>query len=405
MTHQLIPFSVEALEKAFHDHGPASLILKRYLRTKSLGKKERLFVSDIYYGVIRHKRSLEYLSGSHTIRAWANYYREFGENTVEREQALWEDTRLKSAPPAVRYDVPDWMLPRLTELFPDPQERHDFIFSINQNATIDLRTNTLKIKPQDLLHLLEKEGHPVQKTPWAPTALRLPPNSRFHAPLNPSFQKGYFEIQDEGSQLIAHWCHPKHHEIVVDFCAGAGGKSLALSSLMGKTGHLYACDTVPYRLNQLKERRIRSGASNITTILLDSPSRILKKLGHKADRVLVDSPCSGSGTWRRNPDLKWRYHHDSISEFQKKQADILSQAAQLLKKGGCLIYATCSLWKEENKKTLDRFLLNHPHFSRLPQTSWRAMDVANSQQEEDKQLYTHKHHTDSFFIGIVIRQQ
>ncbi|CUT18053.1 MULTISPECIES: RsmB/NOP family class I SAM-dependent RNA methyltransferase [Candidatus Ichthyocystis] len=403
MNEYLIQLCAEPLSEILSTPtAAADALLERYLREKRLGKNERMFVSDLYHGVIRHKKSLSFLTGTKNPGILASFYGNMGNNREERYLALCEDKRLKNAGKAVQYDIPEWAVPLLEKKIPDPCELEKFIFSINQPATIDLRVNTLKTNIHELKSYLLNKGYAVEETTWSPTALRLPTVIPFNAGRDLRFQKGHFEIQDEGSQLIAHWCQPKRHEIIVDLCSGAGGKSLALSSLMRATGRIYAFDISRKRLEKIKPRLLRSGAKNITPILLNNLNDDrLKKCYSKADRVLVDVPCSGSGTWRRHPYLKWRYVSSDIVQFQRDQSCILEKASSLVKRDGWLIYSTCSLWSEENELSIDRFLSHHPEFVRVPYHEWKVAAVDGSQHFDDAQLYTHRHQTDCFFVGIL----
>jgi len=215
---------------------------------------------------------------------------------------------------------------------------------------------------------------------------------------------GKIEVQDEGSQLLCYLVAPKRREMVVDFCAGAGGKTLMLGALMQSLGRLYAFDVSEHRLDKLKPRLKRSGLSNVHPQLLVSENDIrVKRLGGKIDRVLVDAPCSGFGTLRRNPDLKWRQNDAGIAELAAKQRAILTAAAALVKPGGRLVYATCSFLRAENQDIVADFLAAHPHFRLLP-----ANDILRQQQialDTGKflQLYPHRHGCDGFFAAVMER--
>ncbi|WP_092483364.1 RsmB/NOP family class I SAM-dependent RNA methyltransferase [Candidatus Ichthyocystis hellenicum] len=403
MNERLIQLCAEPLSEILSNPtAAAEALLERYLREKRLGKNDRIFITDLYHGVIRHKKSLSFLTGTEKPGILASFYVQMGNNREERHLAIRENNRLKKAEKAVQYDLPEWALSLLEKKIPDPCELEKFIFSIHQPATIDLRVNTLKTSINELREYLLNKGYAVRETSWSPTALRLPAMTPFNAAKDIRFQQGHFEIQDEGSQLIAHWCQPKRHEIIIDLCSGAGGKSLALSSLMRATGRIYAFDVARKRLEKIKPRLLRSGAKNITPILLNNLNdERLKKCYSKADRVLVDVPCSGSGTWRRHPYLKWRYVGSDIVWFQREQGSILEKASSLVKRDGLLIYSTCSLWSEENEISITRFLHRHPEFVRVPYSEWKVAVIDGSQHFDDAQLYTHRHQTDCFFVGIL----
>jgi 16S rRNA (cytosine967-C5)-methyltransferase len=222
-----------------------------------------------------------------------------------------------------------------------------------------------------------------------------------------AFARGAIEVQDEGSQLLAALLDPKRGEMVVDFCAGAGGKTLALGALMRSTGRLYAMDTSAHRLDALKPRLARSKLSNVhPSVIAHERDERIKRLYGKVDRVLVDAPCSGLGTLRRNPDLKWRQDLQSVAEMQVRQQAILASASQLLKSGGRLVYATCSVLPTENEEVVAAFDAQHPRFKPLP-----AVEVLQSLKiphSEDLcsadgrflRLWPHRHATDGFFASI-----
>jgi 16S rRNA (cytosine967-C5)-methyltransferase len=216
------------------------------------------------------------------------------------------------------------------------------------------------------------------------------------------FTKGVIEVQDEGSQLLAMVVAPRRGEMVADFCAGAGGKTLALGAIMHNSGRLYAFDVSERRLANLKPRLARSGLSNIhPQLIANERDQKLKRLAGKFDRVLVDAPCSGLGTLRRNPDLKWRQTPKDIAELTVKQTNILVAAAKLVKPGGRLVYATCSLLQEENEAIIEAFLTQHPEF-----TSISAADILSQQKVElDTGVYLkmlpHLHGTDGFFAAVM----
>jgi 16S rRNA (cytosine967-C5)-methyltransferase len=241
----------------------------------------------------------------------------------------------------------------------------------------------------------------AEPTPYSPWGLRL----RDKPPLHQLelFKQGLVEVQDEGSQLLALLLDAKRGEMVVDFCAGAGGKTLAIGATMRNTGRLYAFDTSAHRLDALKPRLARSGLSNVHPVVLahERDDRI-KRLAGKIDRVLVDAPCSGLGTLRRNPDLKWRQSAKAVEEMVLKQEAILASAARLLKPGGRLVYATCSVLREENESVALAFGQAHPDFEALPAAPLLAeQDQSASLCAGDfLRLWPHKHQTDGFFAAV-----
>jgi 16S rRNA (cytosine967-C5)-methyltransferase len=237
--------------------------------------------------------------------------------------------------------------------------------ALNSPAPLDLRVNTIKADRDDVLAALERDGLPATAMPYSPLGLRLQGKPALQK--HPRFLDGSFEVQDEGSQLLGQLLAPRRGEMVCDFCAGAGGKTLLLGAMMHSTGRLYAFDVSEKRLAKLKPRLARSGLSNVQGLLIaHERDTKVKRLAGKFDRVLVDAPCSGLGTLRRNPDLKWRQTPESVAELTAKQAAILAAAASLVKTGGRLVYATCSLLTEENEDHRRGLPGRHGDFRLLP---------------------------------------
>jgi 16S rRNA (cytosine967-C5)-methyltransferase len=251
---------------------------------------------------------------------------------------------------------------------------------------------------------LAAEGMEAHATPYSPFGVRLP-----HKPAlerHPLFLQGKVEVQDEGSQLLACLLQPGRRDMVVDFCAGAGGKTLALGALMRSQGRLYAFDVSAKRLARLGPRLARSGLSNVhsQTIASENDAKV-KRLAGKIDRVLVDAPCSGLGTLRRNPDLKWRQTPQAIGELQRKQSAILASAARLVKPGGRLVYATCSVLSEENEDVVAQFLAAHPQFTTLDASAIFAAQRIGLDTGRHLALTPQLHGTDGFFAVALERSR
>jgi 16S rRNA (cytosine967-C5)-methyltransferase len=221
----------------------------------------------------------------------------------------------------------------------------------------------------------------------------------------PLFKDGWVEVQDEGSQLLAQIVGAKRGEMVADFCAGAGGKTLALGAWMRNTGRLYAFDVVEKRLAKLKPRLARSGLSNVHPGLIahENDAKV-KRLSGKLDRVLIDAPCSGLGTLRRNPDMKWRQSEDDIAQMSQLQTSILASAARLVKPGGRVVYATCSLLEEENESIVTSFLSTHPDYELRPMSEVMAEQKISLIMDDYLKLLPHRHHTDGFFAAVIERK-
>jgi 16S rRNA (cytosine967-C5)-methyltransferase len=273
---------------------------------------------------------------------------------------------------------------------------------LNQPAPLDLRVNSLKATREEVLACFAAEGIEAEACRYAPLGIRL--KGRPSISRHPLYVEGKIEVQDEGSQLLGYLLAPKRGEMVVDFCAGAGGKTLLLGAMMRSTGRLYAFDVAEKRLVKLKPRVARSGLSNVHPACISGENDTkVKRLAGKIDRVLVDAPCSGLGTLRRNPDLKWRQTPESVAELTRKQADILAGAARLVKAGGRLVYATCSILPEENEAVIDAFLASHADFQRMSAVDLLASQGIAIDIGTDLRLLPHTHGTDGFFAVALER--
>jgi len=283
-----------------------------------------------------------------------------------------------------------------------PEELLAMARALNTPAPLDLRVNTLKAEREGVMTRLAADGIAAAPCPYSPLGLRL--KTKPYLAKHPAYLDGSIEVQDEGSQLLGFLLAPKRSEMVVDFCAGAGGKTLILGALMRSTGRLYAFDVSDKRLAKLKPRAARAGLSNVHPACLsgENDTRV-KRLQGKVDRVLVDAPCSGLGTLRRNPDLKWRQSPQSVDELTVKQAVILAAAAKLLKPGGRLVYATCSILAEENEAIVDAFLADHADFHRLSAQEVLAAQGIVIDCGEDMRLSPQKHATDAFYAAVLER--
>lgn len=310
--------------------------------------------------------------------------------------------KLEEQPLSIRAEFPEWLVEKLQKYHSD-EEILRLGQTLQQPAPLDIRVNSLLAKREEVLAALEQQEIEAQPTPFSPVGIRITGKPAINR--NALFLSGKIEVQDEGSQLLGFLLAPKRGEMVVDFCAGAGGKTLLLGALMHSRGRLYAFDVSEKRLNNLKPRLKRSGLSNIHPQRIDSERDAkLKRLAGKIDRVMVDAPCSGLGTLRRNPDLKWRQSPESIDELQKKQMAILTAAANLLKPGGRLVYATCSLLPEENQQIVEHFLANHPQFSILHCDELLAQQKIHLPDTgKFLQLSPLYHNTDSFFAAVLER--
>jgi len=394
---------------------PADTLLHQFFRHHpQLGQQDRAFVSEGVFAWLRRRRSLEQLAGTtHPAKlALAVAMRERGHSLRELEPAMtaadaeWArafKARLSTElAPAVAADLPDWLWERLGTAYPDA-ERVALTRAWLSPAALDLRINPLKITRDAARERLAASGIVAQPTPWSPLGLRV--DGRPALARHPLVVDGSIEVQDEGSQLVGYLVAPKRNDMVVDFCAGAGGKTLLLGALMRSHGRLYAFDVVDKRLANLKLRLRRSGLSNVHPQLLASERDTkVKRLAGKIDRVLVDAPCTGFGTLRRNPDLKWRQAETGPTELAAKQRSILAAAATLVKPGGRLVYATCSVLPEENEAIVEAFLAGHPGFAQGDAAAELARSGIALDTGPTLKLYPHIHGCDGFFAAVLDRR-
>ncbi|MCE4536590.1 RsmB/NOP family class I SAM-dependent RNA methyltransferase [Pelomonas sp. P7] len=390
---------------------PADATVSAFFRQhKNLGQRERASLAETVYALLRERLKFQHLAQSGSgplprrlaMLAWrgnAGFLR----GALKPAEQQWLDQVGAIAPeslaPKLRHNLPDWLAEPLMARLGEA-EFWQLAAALNEPAPLDLRVNTLKLKREEAQAQLQAAGIEAVPTPYSPLGLRIqgkPALNKLEL-----FTSGGVEVQDEGSQLLALLLAPKRGEMVVDFCAGAGGKTLALGAAMRNTGRLYAFDVSGHRLDALKPRLARSGLSNVypAQIAHERDDRI-KRLAGKIDRVLVDAPCSGLGTLRRNPDLKWRQSPQALAELQGKQRAILASAARLVKPGGRLVYATCSLLDAENEVIAAEFTAANPGFQRLAADEVLARSQVERAAElvEDGalRLWPHRHATDGFF--------
>ena len=408
----LLDCCTELLKQVLKFDHPADMVVSRYFREMRLGPRERATVAETIYGVLRKKNLYVYLAQHGygvperrlAILGFAAP-RDFLYGALTEQEQDWlsrcDQVKPSDLMELHRHNLPQWLVEPLKA-----QLGEDFwplVESLNTQAGLDLRVNTLKDKRADVQKELARAAIKTVATPYSPWGLRLTDKPQL-ANVD-AFKRGAIEVQDEGSQLLALLVDAKRGEMVVDFCAGAGGKTLALGASMRTTGRLYAFDTSAHRLAALKPRLARSGLSNVHPVAIahERDDRI-KRLAGKIDRVLVDAPCSGLGTLRRNPDVKWRQPESAVAEMQEKQAAILAGAARLLKGGGRLVYATCSLLNEENEFIVEQFIASHPDFDLVPMSKVLAEQKIDLDMDQYLKLLPHKHGTDGFFAAVLERK-
>jgi len=418
VTSLVVNALAEILATVFRFDGPADAALSRYFRQHAeFGSRDRGLIAEAVFFALRRYATLGWsMQPAHPLRAprlaaLVTLARQHGLDALD-ERALRGDAGavkhalavdLAQAPTSIRAELPHWLFLELGKQYPDAAE---LIEALKAGAPLDLRVNSLKAQRDQVLEELAAHHVGAAATRYSPDAIRLagkPGLTQW-----PMYREGRVEVQDEGSQLIARLVQPRRGEMVVDFCAGAGGKTLALGALMRSSGRLYAFDINQKRLTGLGPRLKRSGLSNVHPVAIrnESDARV-KRLHGKCDRVLVDAPCSGSGTLRRNPELKWRFDQAEIERVNGVQRAVLRAAARLLKPGGRLVYATCSLLALENQQVVEDFTAEHPEFQTVPAASvLRAQSIEVDQAARFAPYFVmlpHLHGTDGFCAAVLER--
>lgn len=440
----LVGHIVELAERIEKNTRPADHIVGEFLRTrKYLGSHDRGFISQSVYGMLRFRGRLAILlqhyctenpSASDGIesRKFLPHYVAYAvaieeanpQQIISTLTPHWETilptidlsqftswlARNKSLDFLVGdeiqqlagwYSFQEWMVREWVDQF-GMEETEDLLHALNHEAPTTLRVNTLKIAVEDCQTRLRKEGIGTKRTQYSPAGLLTA--KRFNAHAFTAFKKGLFEVQDEGSQIICCLVDPQPGEFVIDACAGAGGKVLMMAELMKNTGEILAFDVESNRLRELEKRVSHSGI----TIAVSKPSGAIhpENLRGKADRVLVDAPCSGVGTIRRNPTLKWSVSEKFVSHYAEIQSTILERSAPYVKRGGTLVYATCSLFRKENEEIVENFLSSHSEFQ--PAIPTRILSQLGIEVPTDLpylKLLPHRHGTDGFFVAVLKRNQ
>jgi 16S rRNA (cytosine967-C5)-methyltransferase len=406
---------VHALAAVLPANAPADTQLRQFFRdNKSLGHRDRALVADTVYAALRRRRLLEHVTPGATPRemALATIVKLQGvglgqiESVLRGSEKSWltelKSRNLDALPLAIRADLPDWVIERLRKRMSE-EELLALARGLQQAAPLDLRVNTLKAPREAVLDRLAYDEIEAKPTKLSPVGVRLREKPQLNQ--HPMFLDGAVEVQDEGSQILGMLMEPRRGEMIVDFCAGAGGKTLQMGAAMNSSGRLYAFDVSDKRLTNLAPRLKRSGLSNVfpQRIANENDAKV-KRLRGKIDRVLVDAPCTGLGTLRRNPDLKSRQTPAGLAELNAKQKSILAAAASLVKPGGRLVYGTCSLLAEENEDIVAAFLAQQPDFRLVP-----ASEVLERQglkipgTGDFLRLLPHVHDTDGFFAAVLQR--
>ncbi len=412
--------AIEIITEVFGRNRPASEALRDWGKAhRFAGSTDRHVIGTLVYDCLRNKNMAAAQAGSEEPRGlvlgtlvivWgltiseinALCTEQFGAGELTSSEIKNLSAPLTNQPAHVTGNFPQWLEPQLRAVFGDNLVAE--MQALCQRAPIDLRVNTLKANREGLLESLSKFH--ATSTSHSPMGLRIQAPGieakNINVEAEPAHGLGQFEVQDEASQLAALIAAPKPGQSVLDLCAGAGGKSLALAALMENQGCVFAHDRDKHRLRPIFERITRAGATCIEVIAADEQQKLGRAGGY--DMVVVDAPCTGSGTWRRKPDAKWRLGEKQLQVRLNEQAAVLSQAAPLVKKGGKLIYFTCSILPCENREQVNKFLTAHKDFKIVPYTEqYKQAPKSADGNKETLQLTPHQHQTDGFFVAVMAR--
>lgn len=363
----------DALEETFfQDKKYADKVLERLLKAhKKWGSADRQVVSEIFYDIVRWKKRLEYYMGEGTKPSniynliltyllWKKVkYKKFDEFDGIKTGGILSKLDKKTFPTkAIEHSVPDWLAGLFEKELGAKWEKE--MSALNEQAPVILRANSLKISAENLVEILKEEGVNSFVLRGYPDAVQL--EEKKNVFLTSAFKEGFFEVQDASSQKIAELLDVKEGMRVVDACAGAGGKTLHIAALMKNKGQIIALDIYEWKLAELKRRAKRAGAFNIETRFIED-NKVIKRLHNTADRLLIDAPCSGLGVLKRNPDSKWKIDEDFINRIKIEQENILKNYSKILKKGGKMVYATCSILPSENGEQVRKFLAENTEFA------------------------------------------
>ncbi|MGA7942166.1 MAG: RsmB/NOP family class I SAM-dependent RNA methyltransferase [Bradyrhizobium sp.] len=420
--------AIELIETIDDQRVPAAKALKEWgTAHRFAGSGDRAAISGLVWDVLRRRASIAWIMESDTARArllgMLKLERGLDADAIaalcdgsrfapapitEAERSALTSNSLAKAPAHVAGDYPEWLDPYFAEVFAD--DRVAEATAMASRAPLDLRVNTLKAKPEKVLASIAHLG--AMPTRWSPIGLRIElgadaRNPGIHA--EEAFIKGQIEVQDEGSQLAALLSAAKPGEQVIDLCAGAGGKTLALAAQMQGKGRLIATDHDKRQLAPIHERLSRAGIHNCDVRTPKGEGDALSDIRSSADLVMIDAPCTGTGTWRRNPDAKWRMRPGALEIRLKDQAEVLDRAAALVKPGGRIAYITCSVLVPENGGQIRAFVARHPDFSVIPPSEtvtalWDKADdfaAATLQSAEGLLMTPRRTGTDGFFVSVL----
>ncbi|MCJ8322707.1 MAG: RsmB/NOP family class I SAM-dependent RNA methyltransferase [Rhizobiales bacterium] len=420
--------TIEILSTLFETARPTDKYLDGYFKAnRYAGSKDKRAIRTIVYDIYRHLRQYEFVIGSaqprslvmayllgqgddaETIGQKFNGEKYAAANLSDDEvTAIANAKNLKDASKAVLQNVADWQYAQFNNQFGDNTESE--LEALNQQASLDVRVNTAQTNIEDAQKALSKQGLESVATSLSPIGLRLEPTTQLTQ--SPSYRYGAVEIQDEAAQVASLLAGAKPKMSIVDYCAGGGGKTLALAAQMQNKGQVYALDIDQARLKAIKPRIDRAKLHNVQTHKLGSEktNQLMYELAGNVDITFVDAPCSGTGTWRRAPDARFNLTEDMLNQLVQRQSHILESASKLVKNGGKLVYATCSLFSAENENQVSKFLANNAEFELLPfAQEWEIhlktpVPQSASSLEGTLLLTPNQHNTDGFFVAVMQRK-
>ena len=426
---------LEILETIQNSNIPADKVISFWNKNnRYAGSKDKAFIASTIYGILRCNGQLqwwiEYFKTDVNPRTLTICYYHFNNKNIKNyfnddknkyapepinkaEQKLIDELAKqltinhKQMPIHSELNISEFLYNKFNETY--GTETNKIISALNAEANVDIRINSLKSNINQVKQELLNKDIDTTPLPLLENGLRL--QKRFALSGLEIFKNGFFEIQDYGSQIVSKLINAKKGEKIVDFCAGAGGKTLAMADYMENTGRIVYCDISQKRLERASHRLRRAGVNNAEKRLLSSEKdKWVKRQKHRLDggfdKVVIDAPCSGTGTWRRNPDQKWRTDETTINELCDLQQNILQSASRLVRTGGKIFYITCSLLKDENQNQIDKFLQNNPdfHISSI-ETLWN--DVFEQKYQSDEKTLTllpHQNDSDGFFVAVLERK-
>jgi 16S rRNA (cytosine967-C5)-methyltransferase len=438
----LLGHTQELLDLILKSSRPADSLIDTFFRSrKYLGSHDRRFIAETTYGALRHLRKCEYHVASSLagvcdnlleedrilllIIAYLSLEGKIRDVTPEVLSEKLKGSQLKEnvailvtnliKPPTVvastrfqkvgiEYSFPDWMVERFIEHYGESEAEKIFA-SLNEQAPLTLRVNTLKTSVEQCQEELRKQGIETTRTSLSPVGLNIA--KRMNVFSLAVFRDGWFEVQDEGSQLLPILLDPKPNAKVLDVCAGAGGKTLEIAALMKNRGEIFATDINTFRLEELRKRTKRAGVQNVRIQEIKTVEELRERYNAFFDIVFVDAPCSGLGTIRRNPGMKWMVTEQTVKEVSEKQKAILHASMPLVKPEGLLVYATCTLLRQENEEVVEAFLAQNPEFTIAPLDSKMPLMQKAGRTDADSffKLFPHIHGTDGFFCAVLRRQK